>query len=196
MSESWRAVTSSTSRSPRATSRSIWLYRSGPGRTSTLPRLGKALLAWKEPAEIEDLVALRGLPALTARTITMLDAWKQELARVRERGWSTDDEEAADGLRCLAAPVRDESCEVVAALSISAPTTRLSQEDVKRIAPTLINTANHVSASLGWRPSDPHGSPSGTPPWLEAPRKTSSQSRTALRSSDEDRPPTGSSRAW
>ena len=127
--------------------------------------LGKCLLAWEDPEYVDELVARCGLPGLTPRTITEPSVWKRELELVRERGWSTDDEEAAPGLFCVAAPVRDESGKVIAAISISAPTTRLCRRDAEKLAPQLIDAANHVSAGLGWHERDGRRTPTGPPPW-------------------------------
>ena len=112
--------------------------------------LGKALLAWAPPNRLDEIIADRGLPALTARTITSADRLRRDFAQIRQRGWSLDDEESADGLRCIAAPVRSEQHDVLAAISISAPSTRLSREKVATIAPVLARVADQLSTRMGW----------------------------------------------
>lgn len=112
--------------------------------------LGKSLLAWDDSAELEELVAVRGLPRFTDRTITELGSFQRELAHVRQQGWSMDDEESANGLRCIAAPVRDESSRVVAAVSVSAPTSRLSRPAARQLAPIVVDVANGIASEMGW----------------------------------------------
>ena len=112
--------------------------------------LGKSLLAWIDPADLDELVNERGLPRFTDKTLTDIEAFRRELALVRERGWSMDDEESANGLRCVAAPVHDESGRVVAAISVSAPTNRFSRSAAFELAPIVIQVADHVSSQLGW----------------------------------------------
>lgn len=112
--------------------------------------LGKALLAWAQPGRLDEIMAERGLPALTARTMTSADQLRRDFHLIRERGWSLDDEESADGLRCIAAPVRSEQQDVLAAISISAPSTRLSHEKLATMAPVLARVADQVSTQLGW----------------------------------------------
>ncbi|HWD76592.1 MAG TPA: IclR family transcriptional regulator [Solirubrobacteraceae bacterium] len=124
--------------------------------------LGKSLLAWGPPTRLDEIVAERGLPKLTPQTITTADGLQSELAVTRERGWSMDDEESADGLRCVGAPIRSERDEVIAAVSISAPATRLSREKAAAVALVLCKVADHVSGRLGWR------GPGGRPPWAAA----------------------------
>jgi IclR family acetate operon transcriptional repressor len=112
--------------------------------------LGKILLAWGEEGVLEETIEDRGLPMLTERTITDQAALRRELERIRERGWAMDDEESAAGLRCVAAPVRDASGHVAAALSVSAPATRLTRGDAKNMAPAVIQIASAISQRLGY----------------------------------------------
>jgi DNA-binding IclR family transcriptional regulator len=112
--------------------------------------LGKVLLAWNEPDVVSRVIRERGLPPLTDRTIhTQLDL-DTALADIRSHGFAVDDEESALGLRCVAAPVRDGSGCVVAALSLSSPADRLSLQDALRLAPRMIESANTTSRRLGW----------------------------------------------
>jgi DNA-binding IclR family transcriptional regulator len=115
-----------------------------------LSALGKALLAWAPASRVDEIVSERGLPGLTSRTLTDVDKLRENLTTIRQRGWSMDDEESADGLRCIGAPVRSEQDEVVAAISISAPASRLSRDKATAIAPVLVRVADHVSSRLGW----------------------------------------------
>jgi len=77
------------------------------------------------------------------------EALEEELERVRQDGYAVDDEESAQGLRCVAAPVRDASGHVVCALSLSSPADRLSLADATRAAPQVVASADAVSSALG-----------------------------------------------
>jgi hypothetical protein len=65
-------------------------------------------------------------------------------------------------LRCVGAPLRSERDEVVAAMSVSAPATRLSRKKAAAVALVLCKVADHVSGRLGWRGTD------SRPPWVAA----------------------------
>lgn len=81
--------------------------------------IGKVLLAWLPAGDREAYLATGPFPPLTARTITESAALRRELARVREQGYAMDDGEIAEGLQCLAVPVRSPDGRVLAALSAS-----------------------------------------------------------------------------
>ena len=110
--------------------------------------VGKTLLASLDPAEARRRLSLVELPALTSRTLTDLDELLAELARIRKRGYSTDDEEFARGLRCVAMPVRSTSGEVVAAVSVAMPEPRYSRAIATRNRAALAETVASIERSL------------------------------------------------
>ncbi len=112
--------------------------------------LGKALLAW-EPEEALERFFRRRLRAYTPRTLTDPPALRQDLARVRARGYALDDDEFEVGLKCIAAPVRDHTRRVVASLGIASPSVRMPEERVAPLAAVVRATAADLSAALGWR---------------------------------------------
>ncbi len=91
------------------------------------------------------------LEALTPLTITEHPALEAALEAVRARGYATTVDELELGLSALAAPVRGPDGEVVAALSISAPTPRLPPDRVETLAPVLLEQAGELSRRLGYR---------------------------------------------
>lgn len=87
--------------------------------------VGKAMLAHEPPEMVTALLRRTGLPKRTERTITTVEAFLDELARVRQRGFAVDDGEEDPSIRCMAVPViagRD----VIAALSVSGPAERFT----------------------------------------------------------------------
>ena len=73
------------------------------------------------------------------------------LGATRQRGCAIEDEESEIGMVCIAAPIRDDSGDVVAAVGIAGPLTRLSKKSIAAVMPHVIATADLVSARLGYR---------------------------------------------
>jgi DNA-binding IclR family transcriptional regulator len=80
---------------------------------------GKVLLAHLSPGEVRSLFGSEELDVLTERSVGTPEALEEELARVRERGYAFDREEALEGMCCIAAPVTNEHGDVAWALSMS-----------------------------------------------------------------------------
>lgn len=112
---------------------------------------GKVLLAWLPESKARELLGDAPLTQYTPNTLGDIDAVLDELARVRTRGYSMDNEERELGVRCVAAPVWDHNEEVIASLSLSTTSTRLPQERIKALAQTLIRTTHDISFNLGWK---------------------------------------------
>jgi IclR family KDG regulon transcriptional repressor len=89
--------------------------------------VGKVLLAALGPAELGAVAEREGMPALTARTITAPESLASELEEVRERGFACDRGETVSGVSCVAVPIRGPGGEVVAAMSVSAPSARFDR---------------------------------------------------------------------
>lgn len=113
--------------------------------------VGKALLAFLPDSKLDDLIKRRGLRAYTRNTITTPAQLKEDLERVRRLGYAVDNEEVEEWLRCIGAPVRDYSGEVVASISIAGPNFRLTDDKIPMLAKVVIETADQLSAELGYR---------------------------------------------
>jgi DNA-binding IclR family transcriptional regulator len=98
-----------------------------------------------------DLVIAAGLVARTPRTDVNPRNLVRALEQVRAQGYAMEDEQSEMGMRSLAAPIRDSEGRVVAAVGIAGPMQRLSDEAIARFAPLVVNTANVISARLGFR---------------------------------------------
>lgn len=121
--------------------------------------VGKSLLAFQDEEFLQRIARPPGLERRTARTITTLAQLRKELATVRERGYAVDDEEAVEGLRCVAAPIFDNTGRVVAAFSVAGPATRITPERIPEIALLVCETSRRISFRLGYRAVPPRGSP-------------------------------------
>jgi DNA-binding IclR family transcriptional regulator len=113
--------------------------------------LGKAILAFLPRERVEEIVDEHGLPAETEHTITDRTALFECLETVRERGFALDDEEKLAGLRCVAVPIKTISGEVVGAVSVSAPKSRMKDERFTEEVPTLIqDSVNVIELNLNY----------------------------------------------
>jgi len=111
---------------------------------------GKVLLAFGAAALPPGRLATR-----TPRTITSRGALADDLRVVRERGYGVTDEELEPGLVAVAAPVRRDGGVVVAAISVSAPASRLCAAEIPSVAGECVVAADGLSAVLGYRRADP-----------------------------------------
>ena len=111
---------------------------------------GQAILAFQPQPVIDEVIAA-GLAPRTPKTITAADKFLKALAAVRQRGCAVENEESELGMVCIAAPIRDDTGAVVAAVGIAGPETRMSKRAVTTIAPHVIAAADLVSARLGYR---------------------------------------------
>ena len=113
--------------------------------------VGKAALAFQPDAVIDRIVRL-GLPAFTRNTLTDPVALREDLARIRERGYAIDFGEMELNVRCVAAPIRNNTGRVIAAISVSGNDRRMTEERLHDLAPRVIDHAALISARLGFRP--------------------------------------------
>ena len=118
--------------------------------------IGKALLAFYGPERVSRIVARKGLAGFTARSLTEPDRLMADLAATRARGHAIDDEERAEGMRCVAAPVFNEYGEPVAALSVSGPAFRMTRARADAIGGQVRAAADSVTEAIGGkRPAAP-----------------------------------------
>jgi len=113
--------------------------------------LGKSMLTGKTGDQIRRLYRDVDMAAFTAKTITTVDALIEEVERIRRRGWSVDDEEYEEGLRCIGAPIRDYRNEVIAAVSTSGYASVITRERIEEIAGYVAKAARDISQRMGYR---------------------------------------------
>jgi IclR family transcriptional regulator, acetate operon repressor len=124
-----------------------WVGLSVPLHCSAL---GKVLLAYGA-AQLSGQLPADKLERRTDKTITSEAALRAELAGVRARGYAITDEELEPGLIAVAAPVHGFDGAVVAALSVSAPATRMTRDRLTAAAGHCVAEAAGLSAVLGYR---------------------------------------------
>ncbi|CAB1367987.1 IclR family transcriptional regulator [Denitratisoma oestradiolicum] len=137
----------------------VYVERTSSGRSSVrvvhlvgaraplhVTAVGKLYLAEGNAESVRDYARRTGLPGRTPGSITNIVALEKELARVRRHGVAFDNEEIELGLRCVAAPVRDDAGHLVAGLSVSAPADRYSDDWI----PIVRETADALSNAIGY----------------------------------------------
>jgi DNA-binding IclR family transcriptional regulator len=112
--------------------------------------VGKAILAHLSDAEIDSYFAVTKFRAFTAKTIVAPAELRKQLKDVRVHGYSVDDEEISEGLRCIGAPVRDSSGRVIAGVSIAGPSIRLTKNKFRELGGRVLETANSISEQFGF----------------------------------------------
>jgi IclR family KDG regulon transcriptional repressor len=113
--------------------------------------VGKAMLAW-QPDRVVERIVRSGLTAFTAKTVTDPARLRAELARIRARGWALDDAEHQPRLRCIAAPIRSGTGQVIAAISVSGPDDLVAPDKDETHARLVMGIAGELSRRLGHAP--------------------------------------------
>ncbi len=113
--------------------------------------VGKALLLAMPDAGVTKILHRHGLRRLTVRTIVRPAELREELERSQSRGYAIDDEEHAVGLRCVAAPIVDELGEAVAAISISGPAARITDDRIPLLGAMVRRCAESITREYGGR---------------------------------------------
>ncbi|TQN31132.1 IclR family transcriptional regulator [Haloactinospora alba] len=109
--------------------------------------MGRVLLAGKPEAELEAYLQRVELDRLTPFTLSTVARLRTEIERVRSQGWAIVDQELEEGLRSVAAPIRDRDGTVIAAANVSAHASRASVADIRRdLLPTLTATTARIEA--------------------------------------------------
>lgn len=137
----------------------VYVERTSSGRSSVrvvhlvgaraplhVTAVGKLYLVEDGAEKVREYAKRTGLPGFTPTSIRTLPALEKELERVRRHGVAFDNEEIEQGLRCIAAPIRDDSGELVAGLSVSAPADRHNPE----WAAIVRGTADEISTAIGY----------------------------------------------
>lgn len=124
-----------------------------PGRRGPIHAsgIGKAILSTWEDGRIEAALAGKSLQRFTDKTRDSLPLLLSDIADIRGRGWSIDDEEHTLGMRCVAAPIFDEYGEAVAGISVSGPAVRLPDDRIAALGPVVRAAAEALTKSMGGR---------------------------------------------
>lgn len=111
--------------------------------------IGKALLAWFDPTKVQGILTRKGLAAYTPRSHDSADYLLADLARIRARGYAIDDQERAEGMRCIAAPIFNGHGEPIAGISVSGPAFRMPLSAADHLGTLVMRAADQVTRAIG-----------------------------------------------
>lgn len=113
---------------------------------------GKSILAFLDESKAEEILQHSQMTKFTPHTITSVQAFFKQLKKVRELGYSLAIDENAHGFSAIAAPVRNSSGDVIAAVTIMVPSARMSKERLQSsFSKKVIQCSDKISAALGYR---------------------------------------------
>jgi IclR family KDG regulon transcriptional repressor len=110
--------------------------------------VGKALLAWQDPAVIEASLPTCELKKCSPRTITTRARLLAKLHEVRDQGYAIDDEECRIGWRCVGAPIFDQLGNVRVAICVTGTVAELNDSNLPWTATAVMETAKQISRRL------------------------------------------------
>ena len=110
---------------------------------------GKALLIDCEPSDLKSIFGSKELTRYTPQTVTSLEQLARVCAEIKRRGYASDDAEFQEGIRCVAAPIRDKDGSVIASIGISAPATRFPDDRYPKCAAQVVEVADMISEAIG-----------------------------------------------
>ncbi|MCU6665215.1 putative HTH-type transcriptional regulator RhmR [compost metagenome] len=127
--------------------------RSHEGKSLSLSRsgIGKCLLAWQPYRVQEAIIGSLDWERVTPTTITSAQQMRDELTRIRARGWSFDNGEDYPDVRCVAAPVFNASNDLTAAISVVGTRLQINEDNRDYLAGKAISCAKDISRLLGWK---------------------------------------------
>jgi len=128
--------------------------RAGSRRSLHATALGKALASFLPEEQREKVLSAIQFQPVTANTIMNLVQFREELDIVRKQGYAVDEEETTLGARCVGAPILGAGQEVIAAVSVSGPITRISPNQVPLLAGAVMSAARAISAAMGFAQPD------------------------------------------
>jgi len=111
--------------------------------------VGKAMAAFLKPDRMARLINQLSFQGFTESTLTQPAQFLKHLEEIRQAGYAKDLEEHEVGIRCVAAPIFDYRGDVIASVSVTAPTIRLTLQRLEEFAPSVVNSAYEITLKLG-----------------------------------------------
>lgn len=112
--------------------------------------IGKIFLSQMSEAQLDAYLEGHPLKPYTSHTVKTAEALREQLALIRRRGWSIDDQEHEDDIMCIACPIRDYTGSVIAAMSVSFPLFRFNRADFEKTCERIVSVTGELSAIMGW----------------------------------------------
>jgi DNA-binding IclR family transcriptional regulator len=114
---------------------------------------GKVLVSNLEPERMQEFLEKTILEANTQKAVVDKRQFYKKLIRVKKQGYAVDDEEFARGIRCIAAPIYNNTGENIASLGITGHTREITDEKMQGMVNDTLGIANKISAALGYQPA-------------------------------------------
>ncbi|HHE70875.1 MAG TPA: IclR family transcriptional regulator [Chloroflexi bacterium] len=143
-----------TRQSPRSVRLTGDVGRRGPMHTGGMP---KTLLAFLPDDKRKAMLDQLKLEPITPYTITDREELEAFLEKIRQQGYVVTADDLDLGAVSIAAPIRDFTGEVIAAMSIAGPVSRFPEEVTRRYVKLILEATRRVSVALGYRPDASHG---------------------------------------
>lgn len=114
--------------------------------------MGRVLLAGLSDAQLDEFLEHLVITRLTSQSITDLDSLRTELHAVRAQGYALIDQELEEGIRSVAAPLRDRRGRTLAAVNVGTHAARVTLKELRGvILPDLLTTARSIETQLAKR---------------------------------------------
>lgn len=112
--------------------------------------VGKAIAAYFPEQKLERFFEKTELKRFTQNTLTSKQAFKNELKKIRANGYSMDNEEHEEGIRCVSVPVFDHLGDVHFAISLTGTINRMTEQRLEEIIPLIKKSAQDISKQIGY----------------------------------------------
>lgn len=113
--------------------------------------VGKAILAFFTDKQVDRMIKAMGLARFTENTITDRERLDREMNAIRQRGYAVDNAEHEEGVRCIGAPIHNHEAAVMASISVSGPSQRMTPERDEEVGELVMSKTAEISRSLGYR---------------------------------------------
>ncbi|WP_027339883.1 IclR family transcriptional regulator [Halonatronum saccharophilum] len=111
---------------------------------------GKVLLSSLTEEELDEVLEGIELTQFTPSTITSIEELKKNLKQIRKQGYAIDFEEMEEGVRCVAAPIKNDQGDIIAAISVSGPNIRITDRYLfNKLIPLVTSKAEEISKEVG-----------------------------------------------
>jgi IclR family KDG regulon transcriptional repressor len=111
--------------------------------------VGKAILAYRSETDVRELFSKNKFERATPKTISSFSGLIEQLAEIRKKGYSTEDEELVFGIRCIAVPIFNYTGNCIGAVSVAGPSLRMTTEKLEEIKGDIIAVGKAISKRLG-----------------------------------------------
>jgi DNA-binding IclR family transcriptional regulator len=126
-------------------------YTAGSRVPINFGSVGKVVMAFLPEERTGEMIAKGLIKRVTEKTVTDPAALKKQLAQIRLQGWVSTIGEAIPGTRGIAAPIWDDTGEIVGGIGLTFPAIALPDGEVQRVAKLVVKAAKNISAELGWK---------------------------------------------